>query len=72
MAIYDKNRIRCRTFIESLNSLFCMGKELENRVNSVRPIGVTVKTTDFGITITYDNTGIITITDNETYYTINY
>lgn len=72
MAIYDKNRIRCRTFIESLNSLFCMGKELESKVNSVIPSGVIVTPTDFGITIEYDNTGSITITDNQTYYTISY
>lgn len=72
MPIYDKDRIKCRTFIESINSLFCMGKELEAEVNSTLPTGINITPTDYGISINYDNTGSITITDKETFYTISY
>ena len=35
MTIYDRERFDGRTFIESLNQLFVMGKELEQRVQSL-------------------------------------
>lgn len=38
MTIYDRERFDGRTFIESLNQLFIMGKELEQRVQSLERI----------------------------------
>lgn len=35
MAIFDKTRLIGRTFIESINILFTMGKELETRVEAL-------------------------------------
>ena len=35
MTIYDRERFDGRTFIESLNQLFIMGKELEQRVDTL-------------------------------------
>ena len=32
-SIYDSAKIKCRTFIESINALFNMGKDLETQVN---------------------------------------
>ena len=34
MTIYDKAKIKCRTFIESINILFNMGKDLETEVGN--------------------------------------
>lgn len=35
MTIYDIAKIKCRTFIESINTLFSMGKELEQEVDGI-------------------------------------
>jgi hypothetical protein len=35
MTIYDVAKIKCRTFIESINTLFSMGKELEQEVDDI-------------------------------------
>lgn len=37
MTIYNKDRLKCRTFIESINSMFDMGAELEQRVDEYMP-----------------------------------
>ena len=34
-SIYDAAKIKCRTFIESINALFNMGKDLETQVNGL-------------------------------------
>ena len=34
-SIYDAAKIKCRTFIESINALFNMGKDLETKVNGI-------------------------------------
>lgn len=70
--IYEKNKFKCRTNVQQVNTLFNMGKELEEKVKGVLPLGVTITPTDYGITIDYDNSGSITITDKETYYLISY
>lgn len=70
--IYDKDRMKCRTNIQQLNTLFDMGKELESKVDEKSYDGITITPTDYGINIDYDNTGDITITNMETYYLIAY
>ena len=34
MTIYDEAKIKCRTFLESINVLFGMGKDLETEVGN--------------------------------------
>jgi len=68
--IYDKNKFKCRTNVQQVNTLFKMGEELENWV--VANDGIAITTTSFGITIDYDNSGRTQIIDNTDYYTIFY
>lgn len=51
-----------------------MGQELEGKVDNIKPSesGITITDTSWGITIDYDNTGSITITQEQNYYTIHY
>ena len=51
MTIYDKAKIKCRTFIESINILFNMGKDLETEVNGKQATlvsGTNIKTINGG------------------------
>ena len=72
MRIYDKSRIRCRTFIESINSLFCMGRELENKFDSIGE-GAVLTAEDGYYNLAIDDTSSsITLIDKITYYTIRF
>ena len=51
MTIYDKAKIKCRTFIESINILFNMGKDLETEVGGKQATlvsGTNIKTINGG------------------------
>ena len=36
LSIYDKTKLMCRTWIESVNNLFNMGKDLETEVDGLK------------------------------------
>lgn len=68
--IYDKNRMKCRTNIQQLNTLFEMGKELEGKVDSSPVSNFDVEFFDDYLQLTI--TGGITVTDKTTYTEIIY
>lgn len=68
--IYDKNRMKCRTNIQQMNTLFEMGKELEGKVDSSPVSNFDVEFFDDYLQLTI--TGGITVTDKTTYTEIIY
>lgn len=67
MSIYDKTKMMCRTWIESVNNLFTMGKDLETEVDGmkggiVKDVTLTEVDKHYTLTILYDDDTSDTVT----------
>ena len=67
LSIYDKTKLMCRTWIESVNNLFNMGKDLETEVDGlkggiVKDVTLTEVDKHYTLTILYDDNTSDTVT----------
>ena len=67
LSIYDKTKMMCRTWIEAINNLFSMGKELEESVDGmkggiVKDVTLTEVDKHYTLTILYDDNTSDTVT----------
>lgn len=67
LSIYDKTKMMCRTWIEAINNLFSMGKELEESVDGmksgiVKDVTLTEVDKHYTLTILYDDDTSDTVT----------
>lgn len=70
--IYDKYRFKCRTNVQQVNTLFRMGKELEDKFDSIGQ-GAVLRAEDgyYNLGID-DSSSTISLIDHINYFTIRF